>query len=365
MRRRDLIEQRWPIRTDADTPSSTGAPARILLIGADASLWIGLSSSLDGWQIFVPKELDLDSVRTAAAGIDVVVVVLRSDAGSILDLIVQAGLQRRTIVIAEANDHHAAACAIPIGVAGYLQHGCSPARLADAIRQVAARGMTYDAPGAAELQAWMEGSAAPSGSSNIGVAKALASALELKDAYTAGHAERVAAMAMRLARAAMLEGALPSEGLEAGFLLHDVGKIGIPESILNKPSALTETERRVLQTHPILGESIVVPLGFPACVRQVIRHHHERWDGRGYPDGLAANDIPAAARLFSIADVLDAMTSMRPYRKPVPLAAAVKEIHAGAGTQFDPHLCELVSETFLEPQPSPAGLVRTFQNVPR
>jgi ribonuclease P protein subunit RPR2 len=182
--------------------------------------------------------------------------------------------------------------------------------------------------------------------SMMSAARALASALELKDTYTGGHAERVTHMAIRLAHAALLEDAMPSEALEAGFLLHDVGKIGIPESILNKPDKLTDTERRVLNTHPILGERIVAPLGFPDCVRNVIRHHHERWDGAGYPDKLKGEEIPGAARLFSIADSIDAMTSIRPYRLPVTFEEAVDEISRHAGTQFDPNLAALAREVF-------------------
>jgi len=328
----------------------SGRPTRILLLGADASLWIGLSSTLgnDTSQIFVPKDISSESLAGAAADIDVIIVVVSGDGGDrthVLHLVAQARMQKRTIVLAQADDPQAASEAVLLGMAGYLEQGTHPERLAGAIRQVAGRGMLYDSSGAAELQARLELSA-PRESTNIAAAKALASALELKDTYTGGHAERVTEMAMRLARIAMLEDALPSEGLQAGFLLHDVGKIGIPESILNKAGGLTDTERRVLQTHPILGERVVAPLGFPECVRYVIRYHHERWDGRGYPDGLAGREIPAAARLFSIADVIDAMTSLRPYRRPVSFEAALDEIRAHAGTQFDPDLCALVGDAF-------------------
>lgn len=328
-------------------------PVRILLIGADAAMWIGLSSTLGSHssQIFVPKDVEVESLTGAAGDIDVVVVVVSGDAADRtepLHLIARAQLEKRTVVLAQPDDTLAASESVLLGVAGYVERGADPRRLAAAIEQVSARGMVYDPAGAAELQARLQLIQPPRDSTNIAAAKALASALELKDTYTGGHAERVTAMAMRLARIAMLEEALPSEGLEAGFLLHDVGKIGIPESILNKAGGLTDTERRVLQTHPILGERVVAPLGFPDCVRHVIRHHHERWDGHGYPDGLAGRDIPAAARLFSIADVLDAMTSLRPYRKPIPFNDALNEIHANAGTQFDPDLCELIDEAFSE-----------------
>jgi HD-GYP domain-containing protein (c-di-GMP phosphodiesterase class II) len=214
-----------------------------------------------------------------------------------------------------------------------------------AISQVAGGGAFYDAPAASVLHGNEDAQAM---GSMMSAARALASALELKDTYTGGHAERVTHMAIRLARAALLEDAMPSEALEAGFLLHDVGKIGIPESILNKPAGLTDTERRVLNTHPILGERIIAPLGFPVCVGQVVRHHHERWDGTGYPDRLRGEDIPGAARLFSIADSIDAMTSIRPYRLPVTFEEAVNEIKSHAGTQFDPDLAMLASEVFLD-----------------
>ena len=327
-------------------------PVRILLLGADASMWVGLSATLGARssQIFVPKEIDLESISAAATSVDVVVLVL-SGAGPDrlhpLHLIGQAGLEKRTIVLAQPEDQRVASDAILLGVAGFLQYGCSAERLATAIEHVTAQGVFYDASGAAELHSRIGMTGGGNGPSNLGAAKALASALELKDTYTGGHAERVSWLALRLARVAMIEDALPSEALEAAFLLHDVGKIGIPESILNKPAGLTDTERRVLETHPMLGEKVVAPLGFPDVVRHVIRHHHERWDGAGYPDGLAGTDIPAAARLFSIADVLDAMTSIRPYRKPVSFRAAVDEIKAHAGSQFDPELCELIDTAFL------------------
>ena len=191
---------------------------------------------------------------------------------------------------------------------------------------------------------------------NVAAARALAFALELKDTYTGGHAERVTEMAMRLTRAADLEEASPTGDLEIAFLLHDVGKIGIPESILGKPSPLSEVERRILKTHPLLGERIIAPLGFARCVGQVVRHHHERWDGTGYPDGLAGVDIPAAARIFAIADVIDALTSARPYRKALPLDTAVTEILANAATQFDPQLCELVEDVFMDDPAVPQAL---------
>ena len=324
---------------------------RILLVGGDTALWVGLSATLGdrSSQIFVPRDLDAAALEAAAADIDVIVVVTDAahpDPCEPLRLIKAAGLGRRAMVLADGEDHRTAAEALTMGIAGYVRRGASPHHLARAITQVADGGAVFDAPAAEVITSQQAQGTVPN--NLMAAARALASALELKDTYTGGHAERVTALAMRLAKAADMDDAVPNEALEAAFLLHDVGKIGIPDSILTKPGGLTDTERRVLNIHPILGERIVAPLGFPDCVRQVIRHHHERWDGLGYPDGLARTDIPVAARIFAIADVMDAMTSIRPYRKQVSFEDAVAEVIRHAGTQFDPALAALAEETFLD-----------------
>jgi ribonuclease P protein subunit RPR2 len=127
--------------------------------------------------------------------------------------------------------------------------------------------------------------------------------------------------------------------IEYGFLLHDVGKIGIPDSILLKEGPLTAAERRRMQTHTILGEQMLGGVAFlQGDGLRVVRSHHERWDGAGYPDGLAGEDIPLAARVFAVADALDAMTSDRPYRAALPWSVAHGEIEAQAGLQFDPEV---------------------------
>jgi ribonuclease P protein subunit RPR2 len=167
---------------------------------------------------------------------------------------------------------------------------------------------------------------------------ALASALESKDTGTRAHSQRVQLYATELART--VDPALVEDtSTEYGFLLHDVGKIGVPDRILQKPGPLTPEERALIQTHPILGEQV---LGNVAFLRgagiSVVRHHHERWDGDGYPDGLAGTDIPLGARVFAVADSLDAMTSDRPYRRALRWDDAVGEIRAEAGGQFDPQV---------------------------
>jgi response regulator RpfG family c-di-GMP phosphodiesterase len=165
---------------------------------------------------------------------------------------------------------------------------------------------------------------------------ALAGALETKDIGTRLHSQRVQRYALELTR--LVEPDLEEDpSLEYGFLLHDVGKIGIPDQLLNKPGPLDADERRLMQRHTLMGEQLLSGM---VLLRgegvRVVRSHHERWDGSGYPDGLRGTQIPLGARIFAVADALDAMTSDRPYRHAVPWEAAASEIDAESGHQFDP-----------------------------
>jgi response regulator RpfG family c-di-GMP phosphodiesterase len=166
---------------------------------------------------------------------------------------------------------------------------------------------------------------------------ALAGALESKDLGSARHSYRVRAYAACLL-AEIDSGALDRDpGVEHGFLLHDVGKIGIPDAILRKRGLLTSAERRRMQEHTLIGERMLRGIPFlEGEGLRVVRSHHERWDGGGYPDGLADHAIPLAARVFAVADSLDAMTSDRPYRRALPWEAAHDEILGQSGRQFDP-----------------------------
>ena len=165
--------------------------------------------------------------------------------------------------------------------------------------------------------------------------RALASAVEARDAYTGRHAERVAAYGLRLAAACGMElGDHPE--IEFGFLLHDAGKVAVPDAILFKPGPLTSAERLIMQQHPVTGWEIVRDIEFLGTARDVIRHHHERWDGTGYPDGLSGAGIPLSARIFAVADTLDALTTNRPYRHASTIAQARVIIMQGSGTHFDP-----------------------------
>jgi diguanylate cyclase (GGDEF)-like protein len=169
---------------------------------------------------------------------------------------------------------------------------------------------------------------------------ALARALESKDIGTGAHSLRVTKYAAQLAQT-IDPALLDDKSIEYGFLLHDIGKIGIRDNVLSKDGPFTEAERRVMETHTILGEQILgrVPVLQGEGLR-IIRSHHERWDGTGYPDRLAGDEIPAGARIFAVADALDAMTTDRPYRKAGTWNEAVQEIVGQAGSHFDPNVVD-------------------------
>lgn len=170
-----------------------------------------------------------------------------------------------------------------------------------------------------------------------GILKSLVSALEAKDPYTRKHSERVTQYAIAIAvEMNCAEGQI--ESLRTVGYLHDIGKIGIADRILNKPSGLTPDEYELIKKHPVIGESIVAELGLNKEQRAIIRHHHERWDGKGYPDGLAADDVPLLARIVAVADAFDSMTSLRAYRASMTDADAIKELRANLGKQFDPRV---------------------------
>jgi HD-GYP domain-containing protein (c-di-GMP phosphodiesterase class II) len=179
----------------------------------------------------------------------------------------------------------------------------------------------------------------------------LAQVVEAKDRTTRGHLERTRSYGIELAR--RIDPSL-AEGAEFGygFFLHDIGKVGIPEAILTKSGPLSPAEWDVMRTHPTIGAQIVAPIRFLGDAASVVRHHHERFDGTGYPDGLAGDDIPLPARIFAIADSFDAMTSDRPYRSALVLDRALAEIRDGAGTQFDPDVVEVFVD-LVEEDPSP------------
>ena len=170
--------------------------------------------------------------------------------------------------------------------------------------------------------------------------KALTAALETRDLETHGHSERVVSYSMRLGR----EYGLDSErtkSLEFGSLLHDIGKIGVPDLILRKPAKLSPEEWVLMRQHPLHGQQILRGIEFLEGAARVVAQHHEKWDGSGYPLGLRGEEIDVCARIFSVADAFDAITSNRVYRKGKPYQAAAEELNEWAGKQFDPRVVEV------------------------
>ncbi|MDX1989732.1 MAG: HD domain-containing protein [Candidatus Obscuribacter sp.] len=170
---------------------------------------------------------------------------------------------------------------------------------------------------------------------SVGTIRALADALDAKCDYTAGHSLRVSRIAVLIGR----QMGLPEDTLrdiELGGILHDIGKIGVPESILWKPDKLTAEERSIMSRHPVKSAEIIGDLKGLVRAREYVKHHHEFFDGSGYPDGLEGENIPIGARIILVSDAYDAMTTDRPYRKAIGHVRAIEELRKLAGTQFDP-----------------------------
>jgi ribonuclease P protein subunit RPR2 len=198
--------------------------------------------------------------------------------------------------------------------------------------------------------------------SYLATVRALAAAVEAKDGYTGGHIQRVHGLGLLLARAVVPEEADDAQ-LSYGFLLHDIGKLAVPDAVLTKAGALSDEEWATMRSHPEAGVRILSEVAFLDRALDVVLHHHERWDGGGYPRGLAGEQIPIWARIFSVVDTVDAMTSDRPYRAALPLDAALAELRLKSGTQFDPRCVEAF--TRLDPEAMRPWLQRAGRRSPQ
>jgi len=237
------------------------------------------------------------------------------------------------ILLTGIDDRQIDEKAASIGAADYLVKGEISAAILD-------RAIRYAIKNHAALQALHD-------SYRVTV-RALAAALELRDDDTGAHASRVTELALRLTRRVAPDLADDPE-LEYGFLLHDIGKIGVPDAILLKPDRLDPQELGRIQRHVTLGRQILAEIPYlKGTAADIAAAHHERWDGTGYPNRLRGEQIPLAARIFSVVDTFDAITNNRPYRLAQPVDHAIAEIRKGAGTQFDPGIVqafiELISE---------------------
>lgn len=168
---------------------------------------------------------------------------------------------------------------------------------------------------------------------------ALISALEAKDVYTQGHSHRVCKLVTQIVNKIGIE-KKEAEDIITAAKLHDIGKIGIRDEILNKPGKLTEQEFAEIMDHPVMSYEIINKMKIMRNVAKIIRHHHERYDGKGYPDGLKGEDIPLGSRIIAVADAFDAMTSKRPYRDSFTMAQVIEELKKNAGAQFDPKIVD-------------------------
>lgn len=193
---------------------------------------------------------------------------------------------------------------------------------------------------------------------NFQTVLALAEAIEAKDSYTQGHCQRVSRLSLRIARQLGLPKDM-EQPLQYAALLHDIGKIGIPERILNKKGPLDEEEMEVIKMHPLIGAQILSIMDFFAPAINGVRHHHERWDGKGYPDGVAAEAIDPLARIIALADTFDAMATTRPYRNSKGLDEILLEIRAERGKQFSPVVVDAFfdGELYDEYIDTPSGII--------
>jgi diguanylate cyclase (GGDEF)-like protein/putative nucleotidyltransferase with HDIG domain len=243
--------------------------------------------------------------------------------------------------IGDAEVGTAGPITVSAGVATYPQHGRerdSLIRLADGAlywaKEHGKNQVRLARPDVAELSEFRRVASGADRVARFRAAASLARAVDTRDAITGSHSERVSALAEKIAE----QLGLTAEEVELTRLagsLHDLGKLAIPEEILRKPSGLTDAERIVLERHPQIGYRMLESLGVDPIADWVL-HHHERWDGNGYPNGLAGEEIPLGARIIFVADAFDAMTSNRLYRDPVPIRQALREIQRCSGSQFDP-----------------------------
>jgi response regulator RpfG family c-di-GMP phosphodiesterase len=338
---------------------------RILLVDDDPALRTLLRTTFEvaDVEVFEADGADAARRRIRAARPDVIVLDVNMPGTTGLELCAELKADARTrdipIILLTGSTGGTSAAAKRVGAEAFLRKPFSPLELLAVAERLA--GGLYGVPFRAsrkrssdpqeplllyarDLRHMLElerGQRELLQSAYMETVSALASALESKDTGTRAHSQRVQSYASALAKSVGDSAVVRDPSTLYGFLLHDVGKIGIPDGILQKPGPLSAPERRRMQTHTVLGEAMLSGVAFlQGEGLKIVRSHHERWDGRGYPDGLSAGEIPLGARIFAVADSLDAMTSHRPYRRAMSWAAARAEILGQRKRQFDPDVVD-------------------------
>jgi len=241
----------------------------------------------------------------------------------------------RVILITGTSGSEHLAQALMLGADDYVQKPFSPAELGGIVSEILRP--DADVPNLSVRAAEAIQMSSRAQQASLESVRALACAVEAKDPYTRRHSEHVTHYAVHLARAMGLDEATVAR-IRIASLLHDVGKIGVPDHILTKPGVLTANEFEFIRRHPALGADIVANITLFDAEAKLIRHHHECWDGQGYPDGLAGEDIPLGSRIMQIADSIDAMLMERTYKQGYSLSKTLDELTRCAGSQFDPDI---------------------------
>lgn len=244
------------------------------------------------------------------------------------------GNRVRILVLTSNGDRTSISSAMENGADGYVLKGAGVEEIRIALRDVADGGAVLAPAIAREVVDGFIGLIEQKRRRDVAVIRTLAAAVEARDRVTGDHINNVANLSVALWT--HMVGSKPDEEMVYGFLLHDVGKISIPDDILLKPGKLDDQEMARMRRHVEVGLDLIEPLGFGPLVTDLIRCHHERFDGLGYPAGLRGERIPVHARMFSVVDAYDAMTADRPYRNGMPPTAALEELRRCAGSQFDP-----------------------------
>jgi response regulator RpfG family c-di-GMP phosphodiesterase len=342
------------------------AAMRIMLVDDEPALRELLRATFEGADVTVDEAASGPEAeaRIRRRRPDVVVLDLRMPGMSGTELCARLKRDARTadipIVLLTGADAEEARRAQRAGAAALVRKPFSPLDLLSVVQRVSGRGPVPRPPRrvsradeelvlyARDLQHLLEverRQRALLQESYLATVTSLASALESRDIRTGAHSQRVQRYAAELLDLVDPGGVDRDPGLQYGFLLHDIGKLAIPDVILQKPGPLTRTERSRMQTHTVLGEQMLVGVAvLHGEGLKIVRSHHERWDGSGYPDRLRGADVPLGARIFAVADALDAMTSDRPYRRAQTWDAARDEVVAQAGKQFDPEVVEAFRE---------------------